>query len=68
VVQEGSNLKVLSVTEGCFIDYCGRRRECGTGGEQHEGGACNDLLIVVGAGENVVQEGSNMKAVLVMIY
>jgi hypothetical protein len=27
-----------------------------------------DLLITVSAGENVVQEGSNMKAVLVMIY
>ncbi len=25
---------------------------------------CNDLFIIVAAGENVVQEGSNMKAVL----
>ncbi len=48
-----------------MIDYCGRRRECGTRGKQHEGGACNDLLIIVGAGENVVQEKSNLKAVLV---
>ncbi len=42
VVQEGSNMKVLRLTESGFIDYYGRRRECGTGGKQHEGGACND--------------------------
>jgi hypothetical protein len=41
MVQEGRNLKILCVTEGLFIDYCGRRRECSKGGEQHEGVWCN---------------------------
>jgi|688.fasta_scaffold1804898_2 hypothetical protein len=45
VVQEGSNLKILRVTEGWFIDYCGRRRECGTGEEQPEAFVCNCGLI-----------------------